>query len=171
MTRRPPWTKADELGAENVAPRCEGRTKAGDRCRNSVHSEGTLCEVHRRIAEAPAPKEDGLHRLPGAEVDYGFIDAFEFTPELLADYARRARELLHDVDPNDVPSLPGGRCDDCGKDVAVRWPFGPHRLALCHRDFTSRRRVRRDFTELKAIAGEARSSGSADASPAEGGNE
>jgi hypothetical protein len=108
---------------------------------------------------------------PGAEVDFDFLDAFEWTPELLTEYADRARALSGSVGSDsphfDMPRMPAGDCSDCRKTVAARWPYGPHELELCERDFTTRRRIRRTLIELKAIAGEASRSG-ADASPAEG---
>ena len=69
-----------------------------------------------------------LVRFPGAVVDYDHLDRFEWTPELLAEYAARARELAARYGSNaptaELPSEPEGVCDDCGKVVPRRWRFG-----------------------------------------------
>ena len=89
-------------------------------------------------------------------MEYEFIDAFEWTPELLADYADRTRALSGSVGSDspgpDVPRFQPGVCADCRKTVAARSSYGQHELELCERDFTARRRVGRELIELKATA-------------------
>jgi hypothetical protein len=99
--------------------------------------------------------EDDLVRFPGAVVDFDFLDAFEWSPELLAEYAERAHR--HAVrygsrsPRGQLPSAPPGRCQDCRKPAQVRVRFGP--LALCERCAGARLRVRRELGEASTAAG------------------
>jgi hypothetical protein len=90
--------------------------------------------------------------LPADEVEY--LDNFVWTPQLRADYARRARELAHRYGAHEpvtgIPSRPGGRCLDCGLEVERRYLLG--RVAVCRRDAELRLRVRRQLDELELAA-------------------
>ncbi|HZN10237.1 MAG TPA: hypothetical protein VFC61_01090 [Blastocatellia bacterium] len=92
-----------------------------------------------------------LVRFPGAKVDHEFLDAFEWTVELRAEYAAKARALAARYGSNaptaDLPHEGEGICDDCGRVVARRWRFGTAGLVLCERDVAARTRVAREAAE------------------------
>jgi hypothetical protein len=99
-----------------------------------------------------APSMSDAVRFPGAVVDYDFLDAFEWTPELLREYAARARTLAHRYGSNaptaQLGRWPRGVCQDCRRVVPRRFCVG--RLLVCERDAESRLRVRRSLAERLA---------------------
>jgi hypothetical protein len=77
--------------------------------------------------------------------DRDFLDTFEWTPELLRDYADRARQLLDRLWSTDVAGLEQaseGPCEECSTDTFVRFVYG--RFRLCR---TCARRRRRCLQE------------------------
>jgi hypothetical protein len=85
----------------------------------------------------------------GADVDWEWLDAFEWTPALLVDYTARAGELAGHFNGGDRPGpedekAEGGACADCGKERR-RWRLAG--LELCELCFAARRRVGRSLTE------------------------
>jgi hypothetical protein len=85
-------------------------------------------------------------RFPGAEVDPGYLDAFRWTPQLLDDYAAKARALA--CPRGRLPRWPRGRCLLCRKPAHLRVRLG-HRL-LCGRCAGQRLRVLRDVAEVES---------------------
>ena len=87
-----------------------------------------------------------LLRFPGATVDYDFLDAWEWTPELLAEYAARARQLAARYGSNQPTATlgrwPSGRCQDCDRSGRRRYRVG--RRLLCESCAEPRLRVHRD---------------------------
>jgi hypothetical protein len=87
-----------------------------------------------------------LIRFPGATVDFDFLDAWEWTPELLAEYVARARELAARYGSNQPTAVlgrwPDGRCQDCRRSARRRYRVG--RLLLCELCAEPRLRVRRE---------------------------
>jgi hypothetical protein len=81
-----------------------------------------------------------------------YLDSFVWTPELRADYARRAGRLAARFGSHEpvtgIPSRPGGPCDDCGREVESRFLLG--RLVVCRTDAEARLRVRRQLVDLEA---------------------
>ena len=87
-----------------------------------------------------------LIRFPGATVDYEFLDAFEWTPELLAEYARErdARHPLRVERPEGrLGRWPRGLCQDCGRVVVA----SASEVRVCDRDAEVRLRVRQTMDE------------------------
>jgi hypothetical protein len=91
-------------------------------------------------------------RFPGAEVDYDFLDAWAWSPELLRHYAARARNLAarygSQSPRGQLPAWPRGRCQDCRKAVRLRLRLG--RRLLCEPCAEPRLRVRHGLAEATA---------------------
>jgi hypothetical protein len=75
--------------------------------------------------------------------DREHLDRFERTPELLADFARRAHSMLvslRGADPSDLDLVEEpGACDECGRIVRVRFVVG--QFAVCRGCAGRRRRA------------------------------
>lgn len=69
---------------------------------------------------------------PAEPEDRAWLDGFEWTPELLVEYERRARafygRLVDGVLPPDRELLGSGDCDDCGRESRRRTRFGCFKL-------------------------------------------
>jgi len=65
-----------------------------------------------------------LIRFPGAQVDYDFLDSFEWSDDRLRGYAARARFLADRYGRSSplasLPRWPRGRCQDCRQAPAGR---------------------------------------------------
>jgi hypothetical protein len=88
-----------------------------------------------------------LIRFPGAWVDHDHLDGFEWTPELLAEFAARARALAERYGSRrlQLPSWPPGCCQDCR--AATHRRFRRGRRLLCRECASSRLRVARELGE------------------------
>jgi hypothetical protein len=79
------------------------------------------------------------------------LDAWEWTDALRAEYADRARALAERYGsrgiPRQLPSWPGGRCQDC-REVASR-RFRQGQRLLCEQCARTRVRVARDIAEFE----------------------
>jgi hypothetical protein len=95
-----------------------------------------------RIDGLRAAKKEGYFKgSPPADPD--FLDNFEWTPELLRDYADRARQVIDTLWSTDVAELErvdgDAQCDECNVDTLVRFRYG--HFTLCRACARRRRRV------------------------------
>jgi hypothetical protein len=97
-----------------------------------------------------------LIRFPGAQVDYDFLDSFEWTTELLEEYADRARELAgRSRFLADAPRWPRGVCQTCGS-VPAGWRARRYRVGrylLCSKHAESRLRLRVELAQFETREG------------------
>jgi RNase P subunit RPR2 len=90
-----------------------------------------------------------LIQLPGAQVDFDFIDGFKWTDELLREYAAQARTLAARYGSSSpltqLPKWPRGVCQTCRRvppgRLACRYRVGC--MVLCANCAESRLRIRR----------------------------
>jgi hypothetical protein len=84
-----------------------------------------------------------LLRFPGAPVDWQQLDNFEWTAELLCNYAERAASLASRYGGRAATELPpvvrGGRCADCQRTTHV---FSYGAVVVCRCCLAARHRVR-----------------------------
>jgi hypothetical protein len=80
---------------------------------------------------------------PPTRVDRDFLDNFEWTPELLAEYADKARQVLDTLWSTDVAELErvdgDAQCEECNVETLVRFRYG--HFILCRACARRRRRV------------------------------
>jgi hypothetical protein len=98
------------------------------------------------------PGRGDLLRFPGVAHERDeWLDSFEWTPKLLAEYVDRASTLAARYGSTaPVAALgrwPRGVCQDCRRSVRQRWRYGAR--LLCERDAERRARVARGIEEVR----------------------